>query len=200
MTAGLVVRPDHPCRQTVLPPGRDPARREHLDSDPARSRPAHGSLGDTRSAMPPSHRWERLNRTALGCLGPGSPYLALGVEAVLVWRRSPLKDLAGRELVLGRARATRPSPSMPAGMPGTAPTSCGGNYCPDKCTVKALLPGMPEGTHQPLVLAGAVPCMTSIGGMPGVPARHGAKAGIRDQYARRCRRPGGRCRAHLQRA
>jgi hypothetical protein len=77
MTANLVVQPDHPRRQTVLPPRHEAASRDRLGSDSAGAGPVHESLGDTRSAMPPSHRWERLNRTALGHLGPGSPKLTV---------------------------------------------------------------------------------------------------------------------------
>jgi hypothetical protein len=75
VTAGRVVRPSHPRRQAVLPAGHGTTGRDHCDSGPGQSRPAPGSLGGTRNVTPSSHRWERLNRTALGHLGPGSPCL-----------------------------------------------------------------------------------------------------------------------------
>ena len=85
VAAGRVVRPGHPRRQAVLPPGHGTAVRDHCDSDPGQSRPAPGSLAGTRSVMPPSHRWERLNRTALGHLGPGSPCLP-------TWAKRAIRD------------------------------------------------------------------------------------------------------------
>jgi hypothetical protein len=94
MTAELGVRPDHPRRQTVLPPRHEAASRDRLVSDSAGFGPVHESLGDTGSVMPPSHRWERLNRTALGHLGPGSPYLTER-DASGAWRARPRRvDIA----------------------------------------------------------------------------------------------------------
>ena len=85
VTAGRAMRPGHPRRQAVLLPGHGAAGRDHCGIDPGKSRPARGPLGGTRNVIPPSHRWERLNRTALGHLGPGSPCLP-------TWAKRAIRD------------------------------------------------------------------------------------------------------------